>query len=109
VGFGPENGNFPLLYVIKIPLRRKTGGSKKPRNTLKNGPLLTLCVAGKSLTEELVFAATNPQYETRLIIELRVHYMKTTSSEHVVKVFFPPKINKIYCRIIWQVRLSKHF
>ena len=40
---GPENGNFPLLYVIKMPLRRWVGGSKKPQNTFtqyKDGPLL---------------------------------------------------------------------
>ena len=31
---GPENGNFPLLYVVKMSLRRWVGGSKKPQNTL---------------------------------------------------------------------------
>ena len=30
----PENGNFPLLYVVKMSLRRWMGGSKKPQNTL---------------------------------------------------------------------------
>ena len=25
---GPENGNFPLLYVVKMSLRRWVGGSK---------------------------------------------------------------------------------
>ena len=41
---GPENGNFPLLYVVKMSLRRWVGGSKKPQNTLtqyKNDPLKT--------------------------------------------------------------------
>ena len=33
---GPENGNFPLLYVMKTSLRRWVGGSKKPQNTLRN-------------------------------------------------------------------------
>ena len=33
-GGGPENGNFPLLYVVKMPLRRWVGGTKKPQNTL---------------------------------------------------------------------------
>ena len=28
------NGNFPLLYVLKMSLRRWVGGSKKPQNTL---------------------------------------------------------------------------
>ena len=31
---GPENGNFPLLYVVKMPLRRWVGGSKKSQNNL---------------------------------------------------------------------------
>ena len=37
---------------------------------------------GKSLSEALVFASTNPQYEDRLFIELNVQYMKIPSSEH---------------------------
>ena len=31
---GPENGNFPLLYVVKMSLLRWVGGSKKAQNTL---------------------------------------------------------------------------
>ena len=31
---GPENGNFSLLYVVKMSLRRWVDGSKKPQNTL---------------------------------------------------------------------------
>ena len=38
---------------------------------------------GKSLSEALIFASTNPQYDDRLFIELRVQYMKIPSSEHV--------------------------
>ena len=41
-------------------------------------------VTGKSLLEALILASTNPQYEKRLLIDLPVQYMKTTSSEHVV-------------------------
>ena len=37
---------------------------------------------GKSLSEALIFASTNPQYDGRLFIELQVQYMKTLSSEH---------------------------
>ena len=37
---------------------------------------------GKSLSEALIFASTNPQYHDRLFIELRVQYMKIASSEH---------------------------
>ena len=37
---------------------------------------------GKSLSEALIFASTNPEYDNRLFIELQVQYMKATSSEH---------------------------
>ena len=33
---GPENGNFPLLYVVKVSLRRWVGGSEKPQTPLRN-------------------------------------------------------------------------
>ena len=39
---------------------------------------------GKSLSEALIFASTNPQVDNRLFIELQVQYMKIPSSEHVV-------------------------
>ena len=35
---------------------------------------------GKSLSEALVFASTNPQYDNRKFIELQVQYMKIPSS-----------------------------
>ena len=34
----------------------------------------------KSLSEALIFASTNPQYDDRLFIELQVQYMKIPSS-----------------------------
>ena len=37
---------------------------------------------GKSLLEVLILVSTNPQYDKRLFIELRVQYMKIASSEH---------------------------
>jgi hypothetical protein len=37
---------------------------------------------GKSFSEALILALTNPQYDKRLFIELQVQYMKTTSSVH---------------------------
>ena len=43
---------------------------------------IELCT-GKSLSEALIFASTNPQYDDRLFIDLRVQYMKIPSSEHV--------------------------
>ena len=42
---------------------------------------------GKSLSEALILASTNPQYDNRLFIELRVQYKKTTSSVHVVYTY----------------------
>ena len=36
---------------------------------------------GKSLSEALIFASTNPQYDDRLFIELQVQYMKIPSSD----------------------------
>ena len=38
---------------------------------------------GKSFSEALILVSTNPQYDDRLFIELRVQYMKIPSSEHV--------------------------
>ena len=35
---------------------------------------------GKSLSEALIFAKTNPQYDARLFIELQFQYMKIPSS-----------------------------
>ena len=43
---------------------------------------------GKSLSEALIFALTNPQYDDRLFTELPVQYMKITCSEHVVYFCF---------------------
>ena len=38
------------------------------------------------MSEALILAPTNPQYEKIFFIELRVQYMKTTSSVHVVHI-----------------------
>ena len=39
-------------------------------------------VTGKSLSESLIFASTNPQYDDILFIELQVQYVKISSSKH---------------------------
>ena len=39
---------------------------------------------GKTFSEALILPSTNPQYDDRLFIELRVQYMKIPSSEHAV-------------------------
>ena len=45
---------------------------------------------GKSLSEGVIFASTNPQYDDRLFIALQVQYEKTTSATHIeyIKLFF---------------------
>ena len=48
--------------------------TKIPPDTLK------LSSTGKSLSEALICASTNPQYDYRLFIELQVQYMKIPSS-----------------------------
>ena len=39
-------------------------------------------ITGKSFSEVLIPASTNPQYDKRLIITLEVQHMKIASSEH---------------------------
>ena len=46
----------------------------------------TLSSTGKSFSEALILASTNPQYDKRLFIELQVQYMKIASSEHGVYI-----------------------
>ena len=51
---------------------------------------------GKSLSEALIFASTNPQYDNRLSIELHVQYMKIPSSEHGE--------NMLYTEIVFDIQ-----
>ena len=53
----------------------KFGYSEKATKFEKNLPL-----TGNFLSEALIFASTNPQYDDRLFIELQVQYM--TILEH---------------------------
>ena len=48
--------------------------------------MMLKCCTGKSMSEALIFASTNPQYDNRLCIELPVQYMKIPSSEHVKNI-----------------------
>ena len=50
---------------------------------------------GKSCSEALIIASTNPQYGKRLFIELPVQYMQTTSSEQL-------KINMLLSKISYK-------
>ena len=42
---------------------------------------------GKSFSEAFILTSTNPQYDKKLFIELRVQYIKMPSSEHVENMF----------------------
>ena len=55
-----------------------TGDFKEPLylNLRKQTDVIT----DKSLSEALIFASTNPQYDDRLFIELQIQYMKIPSS-----------------------------
>ena len=46
------------------------------------------CDTGKSFSEVLILASTNPQYDKRLSSELPVQYMKIPSSEHGENMLF---------------------
>ena len=48
---------------------------------------MKVCNTGKSLSEALIFASTNPQYDDRLFVELQVQYTKIPSSEHWENMF----------------------
>ena len=48
--------------------------------------MTAVTATGKSFSEALILASTNPQYEKRLFTDLPVQYMKSTSSEHVVYI-----------------------
>ena len=45
-----------------------------------------MVITGKSLSEALILASANPQYDKRLFIDIPFQYMKTTSSEHIVYI-----------------------
>ena len=58
---------------------------------------------GKSLSEALISASTNPQYDDRLVIEFQVQYMKIpssnlgrTSTQHVLPMYCKKLMTKIY-------------
>jgi hypothetical protein len=61
-------------------------GDMKYLTEQKPGETIFDCVTGKSFSEALILASTNPQYDKRLFIELQVQNMKIASSEHVVYI-----------------------
>ena len=78
------------LYLVSVELCKKIG-LENFQNSLKveiadSFYLVSVekceifLFTGKSLSEALIFASTNPQYDYRLFIELQVQYMKIPSS-----------------------------
>ena len=57
-----------------------SGSCKIPKNIYITP--FELLHTGKSISEALIFASTNPQYDNRFFIELPLQYMKIPSSEH---------------------------
>ena len=52
-----------------------------------NSRYILVELTGKSFSEALILASTNPQYDKRLFIDLPVQYLhETTSSEHVMYI-----------------------
>ena len=69
-----------LCFVYK---RRKGGQILKRKGQSKFSKIdfvQNLKITGNSLSEALIFASTNSQYDNRLFIELQVQYMTISSS-----------------------------
>ena len=56
---------------------------------------------GKSLSEALIFASNNLQYDDRLFIELRVQYMWIASSEHGDNMGRTCCVHKLFVFLFW--------
>ena len=84
-------GFFKLVQEVAwvwTRIFKRTGQFKISKTKIQTADLDTHLVkrplgTGKVLSEAFIFASTNPQYDYRLSIELRVQYMKIASSEHV--------------------------
>ena len=74
--------NDSCVFIENDGSRRKF--SKTHTNAkyspIHNGATKFEFYTGKSLSEALIFASTNPHYDNRLFIELKVQYMKIPSS-----------------------------
>ena len=51
---------------------------------------------GKYLSEALILASTNPQYDDRLFVELRVQYIKIASLEHFENMLRTCCVHKLF-------------
>ena len=66
---------------------------------------------GKSLSEALILASTNPQYDNKLFNDLQVQYKKIPKAEHVKNVSRTCYLHKLfwmYKQEIWELDLSKY-
>ena len=63
--------NFARNHVISAENQREKSYADQKK--------IHIVHTGKSSSEALIFASTNPQYDNRLFIALRVQYMKITS------------------------------
>ena len=59
---GPENGNFPLLYVMKMSLHRGLGSSRKPQNPLRNIKMVPYCLASLETTKHYKLTKSEVTY-----------------------------------------------
>ena len=76
---------FPLLLTTVHTVKSK---GKISQNFVAFSEYMNF----KSLSEALILAATDPHYVKLLFIELRVHYMKIPTSEHVENMCLDKKI-----------------
>ena len=58
-------------------------------------------ITGKSFSEALIIASTNPQYDKRLLIELPVQYMKISRSEQVENMMYTQIVFVLTFRTIY--------
>ena len=70
-----STGNHRIeIHTLNVMIHN---GGKLKKTYYRHSSIYT--VTGKSLSEALIFASTNPQYVNRLFIELQVQYMKIPS------------------------------
>ena len=67
--------NYELTAFLLNQFHDDVGTVRLPKQLI-----YTVLHTGKSLSEALIFASTNPQCDDRLFIELQVQYMKIPSS-----------------------------
>ena len=54
-------------------------------------------ITGKSFSEALILASTNPQYDKSLFIELQIQHTKIASSEHGENMAWVEHAQNIWC------------